>query len=949
MMNNKSTGKGELAGGAGVARWLVELKAEAAGMRGRRERPAGRSFGRWLGDFLDQDTPSGLLPAEEKLLFAAANGEVCVIQSRATRLWSEFDSWRGQEGARETPHVHSDTGFAEALTGFLAGAPEAVQEVVHEATMRAVVEIGLPADWEPKDADETAKLASLQHEYFRQLEAEAYPARNIEAARTSESFFMLAAEAVSHALAPQPGNAVKLQDQWFAPLLRNDPLNLPAGTRGKIEAQPRVLQGFFGELIWHLRRVAVADEAWAARLRKEPEALRPYFDAVFVRFEREAWRLVDPEDPEVRVRAGFLRFLAQGGGDAAPVHERRLELHGAYVVEDLDLSGCTIPQPLLLRGCCFAGQVMLTEVSAKSLDFESCYAKAIAGKHAKISGGVCLGSGLRSCACVALPHAIIEGKLSCEGSTFFSEDGLAIDCGAARIGGDVCLNGGFLSEGGVSLAGAAIGGDLNCAGGTFRNRTADGKGVALDCKDAAISGSAVLANGFLAEGMVSFPEAKIGGVLNCRKGTFANHTGDGKAKALSFEHAQIEDGVYLRDGFLAEGEVRFYAARVMANFECTGGRFNNPVSLEAGSKAVWNNALSLVRANIGGVLWLGPQAGDPHAKADFVGSVNLAGCHAQEVVDHPSSWPHKGAGNATHTYIHLNGFTYDRLVGQDAYDADTRKRWLDRQPPADRGGGFKPQPYEQLIRVYRAMGHDDRARETGKLKAQRWRRANFINLWRGWLAMPHFWQGISGRNAVSSALDGLSWPIAAVARLFARAVWSAVLALEWLLVGFGAAYGYGYFRLGVFLLALWFAGGIIYGGAAGQGGFAPSSPSLYLNKELAAKCGQNWTECYNGPPGLPSFSPFVYSLDLMLPGLDLGQKHEWQPASHPARPVRMGLPALTSKPRGDPEYTMVPQLSFERETLSEGVLDNIVLAQTLLSWVALGLLLAILSGAIKKD
>ena len=227
------------------------------------------------------------------------------------------------------------------MTKYIGGAPEAVQEVVHEATMRAVVGIGLPADWEPKDAAETAKLAALQHEYFKQLEAEAYPARTLAAARTSDGFYRLASEAVCHAFAPPLPHAVKLQDDWFAPLLRNDPLNLPKEIREKIEDQPRVLRGFFAELIRHLKHGAGADVAWPEKLKEEPKALRPHFDAVFERYEREAWRWIDPDDAEVRVRAGFLRFLAQGGDDAAPVHERALELHGAYVARG--------PRPFRLR------------------------------------------------------------------------------------------------------------------------------------------------------------------------------------------------------------------------------------------------------------------------------------------------------------------------------------------------------------------------------------------------------------------------------------------------------------------------------------------------------------------------------------------------------------------------------------------------------------------------
>ena len=85
MAQDQGTGNGEAAAPADAPQWLMDLRARSALMRKRRERPAGLCFGRWLGDFLDQDTPSGLLHAEEKLLFAAANGGACALQSRAGR------------------------------------------------------------------------------------------------------------------------------------------------------------------------------------------------------------------------------------------------------------------------------------------------------------------------------------------------------------------------------------------------------------------------------------------------------------------------------------------------------------------------------------------------------------------------------------------------------------------------------------------------------------------------------------------------------------------------------------------------------------------------------------------------------------------------------------------------------------------------------------------------
>jgi hypothetical protein len=399
---------------------------------------------------------------------------------------------------------------------------------------------------------------------------------------------------------------------------------------------------------------------------------------------------------------------------------------------------------------------------------------------------------------------------------------------------------------------------------------------------------------------------------------------------------------------LAEGEVRFHGARIKANFECDGGRFVNPVLLEAGANVAWNNALNLVRATIEGTLWMGPRAGDALSKAEFVGSVNLAGAHAHEISDHPSVWPIKGAGKATHTFIHLDGFTYDRLAGGD-HSAETRKRWLDRQPPRHLGLEFRPQPFAQLVRVYREMGHEGRARDIAKFKERRRRRARFIKLWHGWSGQPRFWLDMFGGGFLSSALDGLSWPFALLGRAFARTAISALFALEWAVVGFGAAYGYGYFRLGAFLLALWLMGGVIYDGAANQGAFAPSNPALYLNKELQAKCGENWTQCSGAPAEMPGFSPYIYSLDVMLPGLDLGQKHGWQPVYRPGRRMRMGLPGSENKPDGDPDRFIIQQFSFEAGPLGEGTLDTIVRTQTLLSWLALGLLFSILSGVIKKD
>ncbi len=934
---------------ASAPRWLAELKAEAGDLRERRERPAGKPFGRWLGDFLVEDTPSGLLPAEEKLLFAAAAGEPCVLAPRAGRLWSAFESWKKTAQAPQW----EDVGFVAAMSRFTAAAPEAVQDVIIEATRHAVAELQLPQYWEPKDEGEVERFAAAQRAYLAWLEAEANPAQSIEQAKKSPEFYELALEVAIEALTPKPYLALKLKDKSLNGLLRADPLGLSVETRAKVRTQPRVLRDFFDELVREAKRAPVYGDGLAGKLKVAPKALRPLFDAAFERYERERWRWADPEDPEVRLRAAFLRFLALGGDASAPVHESRLELHGAAIAEDLDLSGCTIPQPLVFSRCVF-GRVSFKGAVTKSLDFPASRAGFIDAENAHIQGGVFLRNAFRANG-VSFPYAAIDGRFSGEGGVFLSSGAFAIDAKGAEINGDADLGQGFLGEGGVFFTGAKIGGTLNCAGGAFRNRTEDGSGVAFGCDGAAISSGAALANGFRSEGVVSFSGAKIGGGLDCTKGAFANRTANGAGEALTVENAVIGSNVSLRHGFAAEGQVRFNGARVGGDFYCGGGRFENAAHAKKDGNLIWDprvaTALNLQGAKIDGTLWLGPPAQDGRAAARILGSVKL-GCEARQIVDNPGCWPPKkvrvAGGKKLPAFIYLDGLTYDRFVYGD-YDAATRKRWLDRQPSGHLGVSFRPQPFEQLVKVYREMGQDREARSIAKFKESRRYRSLFVKLWRGWRDRPRLSKRFGGKARYASPLDFIAWPLTLAWRTVSRAAASIPLGLAWAFAGFGTAYWYGWGRLVAFLLLMWIGGGALYYVVAAQGGFAPSNPAIYLNEKLAAKCGKNWTTCKGAPPELPGFSPYLYSLDIMLPVLDLGQKRDWQPMDRPDAPVQLDLPALTWLPKDDPHYSAIPDFDIARQPIGEGGMDAIVRTQTLLSWGALGLLIAMLSGLIKKD
>ena len=76
--------------------------------------------------------------------------------------------------------------------------------------------------------------------------------------------------------------------------------------------------------------------------------------------------------------------------------------------------------------------------------------------------------------------------------------------------------------------------------------------------------------------------------------------------------------------------------------------------------------------------------------------------------------------------------------------------------------------------------------------------------------------------------------------------------------------------------------------------------------------------CAGGNAGL---QPLYLLAGHHAAGLDLGQKHDWQPMSRPAQRARMGVPRLGPKPEDDPDHTMVP-CSRSRRALGEGTLDT---------------------------
>ena len=356
-----------------------------------------------------------------------------------------------------------------------------------------------------------------------------------------------------------------------------------------------------------------------------------------------------------------------------------------------------------------------------------------------------------------------------------------------------------------------------------------------------VTGSVHLRAGFTAHGEVSFVGAQIGGNLECDSATFQNYDKDGNAigDALIADGMVVKGGVFLSDGFTAHGEVRLLGAQIGGDLECIGGTFQN---CEKDGNAT-GKALTAYGMVVKGSVFL--------RDGKFTGAIDLSAADIGTLLDDGNCWP--ATGNI------FDGLRYERIIGPT--DAATRIDWLNRQRADQLSTDFKPQPWEQLIKVLREMGHPADAAEIAIAKQVGMRKADKIG---------------NAKQPLRQWL--LYWPLHKL---------------------YGALAGYGYrpLRLVGWMVMLWGIASLSFFHGANQGYMGPST-ALLNSPEIAAqidtKCGhhdeagkQYWTRCEAMPAEYTTFQPALYALDLILPLVDLQQESDWGPIVESAPGVNM--------------------------------------------------------------
>jgi hypothetical protein len=360
-----------------------------------------------------------------------------------------------------------------------------------------------------------------------------------------------------------------------------------------------------------------------------------------------------------------------------------LRLAGARIIGSLDLEAAELVCPVLLEGCWFEEPAILAEASVSALRLPGCHLPALHAQHLTIRGDLELSYGFTASAGVRLRGAHIGGGLLLSGATLANPDGLALFADNLTVDQGMLCRQGFNAHGEIRLVGAHIGGNLELDGATLANP--DGRALIAD--GLSVDQGMFCRDGFTAHGEIRLLGAHIGKQLSFDRATLTNMGG----LALYADALIVDQSMFCRDGFTAKGEIRMRRAHIGGSLEFVQARLTNPdgVTLDF-------EQLRAARLAVGNL-------------AEPPELVDLIHARVDALSDDPSSWPRQA---------YLHGFTYDALYEQPPVSAHQRLAWIRHDPD-----GYDPQPYEQLVAVYRRAGRDQDARTIAIAKQRARRRA----------------------------------------------------------------------------------------------------------------------------------------------------------------------------------------------------------------------------------
>ncbi len=267
------------------------------------------------------------------------------------------------------------------------------------------------------------------------------------------------------------------------------------------------------------------------------------------------------------VRANVIRALLLGASEREPGEAPGIRLRGARISGRLDLMGTTIDWPLVCEYCQFDNEVRLVESETKTIRITHSRLPGLNATRIRLDGILNLWCSVVP-GLVRLDQAKINGKVCLASADVGARHPFNQAVSAAGLDVDGSLDfSGLIAHGEVSIQTARITGSADLS----RARISNPREQALGADTVQIGGW-LDCHSMVADGEVTLYNARVGGGVTFDAASLSNARG----QALSAEGLSVGGGLLLSSGFTSVGEVRLVGAQLEAQLTLSGAKLSNP-------------------------------------------------------------------------------------------------------------------------------------------------------------------------------------------------------------------------------------------------------------------------------------------------------------------------------------------------------------------------------------
>ena len=366
------------------------------------------------------------------------------------------------------------------------------------------------------------------------------------------------------------------------------------------------------------------------------------------------------------------------------------------------------------------------------------------------------------------------------------------------------------------------------------------------CDDCKVDDIGVWVKGAHVTGTLDLKLTTTRGAIRMQNSRFEEHIDceQSECKQLVLNGSDLQD--LFGQTMKVTGSVFLRNITTQATIDLNSATIGGQLACEKATFEVKNgHAFNAQSAKInGGLVWRGVTV--------TKGTLNFANAHTSVLCDDEGSWP-------SGWRVDLEGLTYDTIIG-GPLDAKSRLAWLHNV--SNWNGTFTPQPYTQLAKILRDMGHDNDARQVLEKRDALLLKSYRKNLRK----LSETTKNITVSHLATKSLAAAHW-------LFVDK-----------LMGTLTGYGHQPFRSLRFLFLLIGLAAIPSHMAWTFGGFAPNSAVIQVSDDWKAlshkeNAAEEWSAKTQAGRDWETFQAIAYATDLVIPIINIGQTDAWAPST----------------------------------------------------------------------